>query len=124
MGRRGPLPIDPDLRAVRGGRIRPRHWAPAEAVEAWIARAKDYEARAKRLIDQGMKAKLVKSRSNGPQMDPRFAAGLKLHQAADDLWDRLYRLAPAEDSPTRKDSPEPTPPDTLDAFRRKRHDAP
>ncbi len=123
MGRRGPLPMDPELRAVRGGRVRPRRWASSEAVQALIARAQHYEAVAKRLIDQGAKAKRVKSRSNGPQMDPRFAAGLKLHQAADDIWDRLYRLAPAEGQPPDKDSPA-TAPDTLEAFRRKRHDAP
>jgi len=93
-------------------------------VQAWIARAKELEGMAKRLIQQGARAKRVKSRSNGPQMDPRFAAGLKLHQAADDLWDRLYRLAPTEGPPSGKDSPAPGPPDTLDAFRRKRHDAP
>jgi len=120
MGRRGPLPTDPAIRAITGGRIRARKWAPTEAIEAWTARAKAFERLAMTLVQQGAKAKLVKTKSNGPQMNPKFAAGLKLQQAADDIWDHLYRLAP-EDAPRGKG--EPAPSDTLAAFRRKRHEA-
>lgn len=71
-----------------------------------------------KLIRQGAAAKAIKTRKNGPCMDPKFGAGEKLLKAADDLWLRLYRIAPME---MPKNGQLPPAPDTLDTFRRKRH---
>lgn len=81
-------------------------------------RAEELEALGMKLIKASTRSKLVPTRSNGPQMSPKFAAGLKLLEAARDIRNWLYRLG----SPEGPGSPEkPPPPDTLDAFRRKRH---
>jgi len=91
-------------------------------VEAWEAQAKELGQSGLKLIRLGMAAASKKAgrgrpAKNGPW---QFGAGERLLKVADDLWLRLYRIAPMEMPRTGKEPPQP---DTLDAFRRKRHEA-
>lgn len=110
MGLRGPLA---DLGATRP-RPLPRRQIPAEGLRALTARAEELETLGMRLVKTGARAKLVRTRSNGSQLSPKFLAGLKLLEAASEIWQRLYRLAPEEAHGQAQ-------PEALDAFRRTRH---
>jgi type VI protein secretion system component VasF len=88
----------------------------AAAIRAWEVRAEKLETLAMRLIEQATKVPVVKSRANGQQMSARLAAGLKLLDAADKLWNRIGRLSGA---PPLRGSPDKAP--TLESFRRQRH---
>jgi hypothetical protein len=116
MGLRGPLP-DAAGRRVRGGRTRPRRYAPPAAIQAWATRAQELEALGLRLVEVGAKAALNKTKSDRLQMSPKFDAGLKLLRAASEIWQRLYRVAPDERAPQ---DGAPAAPDSLDAFRQAR----
>lgn len=105
----------PDPDATRP-RPPPRRHIPAEGFLALTIRAEELEAIGMKLVQIGTRAPLVRTRSKGPQLSPKFSAGLKLLEAANDIWERLYRLAPEEPKA-------PNPKASLDAFRRARHRA-
>jgi hypothetical protein len=86
-------------------------------VQAWRARAEQLETLGMRLVKEATGARLTKTPSNGLQMSPKFTAGLKLLEAASDLWARLYRIAPSEAPPPGSASQA----ESLDSFRQRRH---
>jgi hypothetical protein len=89
------------------------------AIRAWEVRAEKLETLAMRLIEQATKAPVVKSRANGQQMSARLAAGLKLLDAADKLWNRIGRLSGAPSPKADSGASDKAP--TLESFRRQRH---
>jgi hypothetical protein len=109
-------------RIARGGRVRPRRPAPAQLLSTWETRAEKLEVLGMQLVEEATSAKLTTTPSNGVQMSPKFAAGLKLLDAASELWQRLYRIAPPERPPSSNGAPGSAPPpsESLDAFSRRR----
>ncbi len=87
--RHGALPLKPSLAVIAG--------------RALAARAEFLEAAGHRLVQAATRSKLVPA---------KFAAGLQLLAAANEVWIRLEEDFPAPEKPS---------PDTLDAFRRRRH---
>src|SRR5262245_21515888 len=118
MGLRGPKPTDLSTLAMRGGRIRPKRVLPEKAAAAWEARAEELERIGMQLVKQGARGKLMKTPSNGLQMGPKFLAGMRLLEAASEIWQRLYRVGPPQRPtvPDGGDSPgDPAkPPSSLD----------
>ncbi len=100
MGRRGPQPMSPEERAMKNSRDRTKPSVLPEAMRrSWAARAEKFERLGSAMIERAARAKLVNTRANGPQLHPKFKAGLELLEAADRLWNRLGRIGPTPAAP-------------------------